>query len=117
MELHGPGQPGASLKQAVKEVEAESVAWLVGHHWGLDTASYTLPYLAHWSRGNEQILVDTAHRAVTTTRQVIQELDEHASATPRSAGTPGEWPDLTAFPPADQCVHPTRSSTNIRRSV
>jgi hypothetical protein len=106
MELHGPGEAGWPLDRAVKEVEAESVAWLIGHHWGLETASYSLAYLAHWCRGNEQVLVDTAHRAVTTARRLIQELDEPLSITPRSAATPGQWPDLTPFPPADQCVHP-----------
>jgi hypothetical protein len=106
IELHGPGGAGWSLDRAVKEVEAESVAWLIGHHWGLDSASYSLPYLAHWSAGNEQVLAVTAQRAVTTARRVVQELDEHVSNTPRPAASPGQWPDLTPFSRADRCVHP-----------
>jgi hypothetical protein len=102
MELHGPGQPGWSLKRAVKEVEAESVAWLVGRHWGLDAACYSIPYLAHWSRGNKQVLIDTAHRAVTTARRVIRELNEHASTATRVTASPGHWPVLAPFLPADK---------------
>jgi len=30
-------------------VEAESVAWLIGAHFGLDTGAYTLPYVAGWA--------------------------------------------------------------------
>jgi hypothetical protein len=115
MELHGPGQAGSS-ERAVKEVEAESVAWLIGHHWDLDASSYSLPYLAHWSRGDRQVLVDTAHRAVTTARRLIRELDGHALVPSRLTASPGQWPALFASPPADQTAQllarrPTRSDS------
>jgi hypothetical protein len=102
IELHGPGQPGSSLERAMKEVEAESVAWLIGHHWGLDAASYSLPYLAHWSGGDEQVLVATAERVVRTARRVIEELDEQASASACFTGSRGQWPEAGLFPQTDQ---------------
>ena len=36
-----------------KEVEAESVAYVVCQHFGIDTSDYSLGYVAGWSRGKE----------------------------------------------------------------
>lgn len=35
------------------EVEAESIAYMVGQHLGVDSADYTFGYVAGWSRGKE----------------------------------------------------------------
>ena len=35
------------------EVEAESVAFVVCHHLGIDTAEYSFGYLAAWSENQE----------------------------------------------------------------
>ena len=36
-----------------KEVEAESIAYVVCQHFGIDTSDYSLAYVAGWSRGKE----------------------------------------------------------------
>lgn len=36
-----------------REVEAESVAYVVCQHFGVDTSEYTFGYIAGWSRGKE----------------------------------------------------------------
>lgn len=36
-----------------KEVEAESIAYVVCQHFGIDTADYSLAYVAGWSKGKE----------------------------------------------------------------
>ena len=36
-----------------KEVEAESVAYVVCNHFGLDTSDYSFSYIASWSSGKE----------------------------------------------------------------
>lgn len=36
-----------------KEVEAESIAYVVCQHFGIDTSDYSFPYVAGWSRGKE----------------------------------------------------------------
>lgn len=48
--LHGPD---SDLDRAAKEVEAESTAFIVCDHYGLDTSDYSFPYLASWSSGKE----------------------------------------------------------------
>ena len=36
-----------------REVEAESVAYVVCQHFGIDTSDYSFGYVAGWSRGRE----------------------------------------------------------------
>ena len=36
-----------------KEVEAESVAYTVCQHYGIDTSDYSFAYVATWSQGKE----------------------------------------------------------------
>ncbi len=41
------------LDRATKEVQAESVAYIVSKHFGVDTSQYSFEYLASWSSGKE----------------------------------------------------------------
>ncbi|MGH8982558.1 MAG: ArdC-like ssDNA-binding domain-containing protein [Acidimicrobiia bacterium] len=72
--LHGPTGDGAVLSPSRKEVEAESVAYLVSGRAGLDSASYTIPYVAHWSGGNTDLVLATADRVVATARAITDGL-------------------------------------------
>lgn len=47
--LHGPDNGEAVLHRGVAEVEAESVALMVGAAHGLDTTDYTVPYVSTWA--------------------------------------------------------------------
>lgn len=53
--LHDPDLLSKEQRKArrEKEVEAESVAYVVCQHFGLDTAEYSFGYVAGWSRGQE----------------------------------------------------------------
>ena len=56
------------------EVEAESIAYLVGWATGLDTASYSVPYIAGWSGGDASVLREAATQAVTVALAIDQDL-------------------------------------------
>ena len=43
----------ASTDRRTKEVQAESVAYVVCNHFGIDTSSYSFEYVATWSAGKE----------------------------------------------------------------
>jgi len=45
----GHCEHGGYSRRGRREVEAESVAWLISAHFGLDTGAYTLPYVAGWA--------------------------------------------------------------------
>ena len=53
--LHNPDFLSEEQKKArrEKEVEAESVAYVVCQHFGVDTSDYSFGYVAGWSKGKE----------------------------------------------------------------
>jgi hypothetical protein len=51
--LHGPDNPDAIAHRGIGEVEAESVALMVGAAHNLDTSGYTVPYIASWASAVE----------------------------------------------------------------
>jgi hypothetical protein len=47
--LHGPDNPDWAGHRGIGEVEAESVALMIGAAHGMDTISYTIPYVSGWA--------------------------------------------------------------------
>ena len=45
--------PTANSTRNDKEVQAESVAYIVASRYGLDTSEYSFPYIASWSQGKQ----------------------------------------------------------------
>ena len=67
------------------EVEAESVAWLISAHFGLDTGAYTLPYVAGWASAADRAgaveQVRQAFAAVSAAhRRILTALDRDTAA-------------------------------------
>ncbi|MGH9014407.1 MAG: ImmA/IrrE family metallo-endopeptidase [Acidimicrobiia bacterium] len=74
--LHDPRQgPDGRVSRDRMEVEAESVAYLLCAHAGLDSAVYTIPYVAHWSAGNLDLAQETAERVIETARRLTDDID------------------------------------------
>ena len=53
--LHDPEKklPTANTSRSDKEVQAESVAYIVASRYGIDTSDYSFPYIASWSHGKQ----------------------------------------------------------------
>lgn len=49
--LHNPETASSQSTRETKEVEAESVAYVVCQYFGLDTSDYSFGYIAGWSSG------------------------------------------------------------------
>jgi hypothetical protein len=49
VKLHGPDNPDATGHRGIGEVEAESVALMIGAAHGMDTTAYTIPYISGWA--------------------------------------------------------------------
>ena len=69
--LHGPEQRPVMLTREQAEVEAESVAYVIGAAHGLDTSGYTIPYVAGWASADLDLIRGTAERVLSTARQVL----------------------------------------------
>ncbi len=70
-----------------KETEAESVAYVVCQHYGIDTSDYSFGYVASWSEGKE---VPELKASLNTIRQTASELitkiDEKVQALETTKG-------------------------------
>ena len=60
----------------VKEIEAESIAFIVAATLGIDTSTYSFPYVAHWMAGVGELAAvqATAERVITHARHILDHL-------------------------------------------
>lgn len=79
-----------NLSRGTKEVEAESVAFVVCQHLGIDTSDYSFPYVAGWS-GNKElgVLQDSLNRIRNQAREDIEKLDTALEKVPERTKEPG----------------------------
>lgn len=127
VKMHGPDQEEARQHRGVGEVEAESVALMIGAAHSMDTSSYTIPYVAGWAmaaNGKDpiQIVQATAERV----RKVAVEILDRLDTTQISDGTP---PGLTRDaperephkagtpPPRPARARPARATEPARKPV
>lgn len=62
--------------QRTREVEAESVAYVVCQHYGLDTSDYSFGYIAGWSSGKELTeLKGSLEMVRSTAAEIIKSVD------------------------------------------
>lgn len=78
--MHGPDQDAPRQHRGVGEVEAESVALMIGAAHGIDTSDYTIPYVTSWAAnvdGKEpaEILRATGERVRATAMKILDQLD------------------------------------------
>ncbi len=78
--LHDPTKVSRSEQKArrEKEVEAESIAYVVCQHFGIDTSDYSFGYVAGWSKGKDlselKASLDTIH---STAGEIIAALENN----------------------------------------
>ena len=61
-----------------REVQAESVAYTVCQHYGLDTSDYSFGYVAGWSAGRELSELKSSLETIrSTAAEIINSIDEH----------------------------------------
>lgn len=78
--LHGPDNAEAVQHRGIGEVEAESVALMVGAAHGMDTSSYTIPYVTGWAgnvdgKAPVEVVQATGERVRKTAATILDGLD------------------------------------------
>jgi len=82
--------PGRYLPREVKEVEAESVAYVVAAAHGMATDGYSFPYVAGWAGGDgAQVVLDAQDRVARASRSLI-------AVSPASHWSGGQVPGADA---------------------
>ena len=111
-------EAGDKKTRSTKEVEAESVAYTVCQHFGIDTSDYSFAYVAGWSSGKEmpelkesmdtirktasQLItgIEDALKEIKLEREQSQEADRPARALDEgSVSQPGESTVITEDSP------------------
>ena len=82
--LHAIDPEAPAIEQAdrpdsrTREVQAESVAYAVCQHYGLDTSEYSFGYVAGWSSGRELAELKASLEVIrSAAHELISALDEH----------------------------------------
>ena len=79
VDLNAPPEQQNRVDRHTCEVEAESVAYTVCQHFGLDTSDYSFGYVAGWSSGKEMTELKASLETIqTTAKELITEIEAHA---------------------------------------
>lgn len=119
--LHGPDHEDGRTHRGIAEVEAESVALMIGAAHQMDTSDYTIPYVSGWAarvEGKEpvEVIKATGERVRKTALAILDQLDTVQIGdgtppgpdreTPKRNPTSRDHPQALSFAPT---VGPTRS--------
>ena len=109
IDLNAPPEKQADRPdRRTREVQAESIAYAVCQHYGLDTSDYSFSYVAQWSSGRELSELKASLETIrSTASELIKDIDknfaeltkdkEQAQETPGKEPTPEEkQPEQTA---------------------
>lgn len=76
----------SKLSRHTKEVEAESVAYTIAQHYGIDTGDYSFAYIAGWSQGKDTPeLKASLDRIRSAADEMITNIDERLSSIQRES--------------------------------
>ncbi|MCM1060839.1 MAG: ImmA/IrrE family metallo-endopeptidase [Eubacterium sp.] len=76
--LHDPKSKMTTVRSSrnEKEVQAESVAFIVAEKLGMDTSEYSFPYIASWSNGKQLIQLKAALQEIqSAAKQIVNEIE------------------------------------------
>ena len=105
IDLNAPEQPDRPDRRT-REVQAESIAYTVCQHYGLDTSDYSFGYVAGWSSGRELAELKASLETIrATAAEIINSIDGHFAelqkareAQKAQEAEKEPTPDLTAEP-------------------
>ena len=106
--LHAIDPEAPAIEQAdrpdsrTREVQAESVAYAVCQHYGLDTSDYSFGYVAGWSSGKDLKELKASLETIrTTAHELITTIDGHLAQLQKERQTQQEQPQAAEQPDPD----------------
>ena len=85
------------VDRRTREVEAESVAYTVCQHYGLDTSDYSFGYVAGWSSGRELAELKSSLETIrSAAADIINSIDGHTAELQKQHEAEKTAPDLAA---------------------
>ena len=78
VDLNAPKDEQNRVDRRTREVQAESVAYAVCQHFGLDTSEYSFAYVAGWSSGKEMSELKASLETIQAeAKELITEIEGH----------------------------------------
>ncbi|EGT5374100.1 TPA: antirestriction protein ArdA, partial [Clostridioides difficile] len=105
VDLNAPPEEQNRAPRHTREVQAESVAYTVCQHFGLDTSDYSFGYVAGWSSGKEMTELKASLETIqTTAKELITEIEGHFTELQqqRQAEQEQQTPVFDKLPPEQQ---------------
>ena len=105
VDLNAPPEQQNRAPRHTREVQAESVAYTVCQHFGLDTSDYSFGYVAGWSSGKEMTELKASLETIqTTAKELITEIEGHFTELQqqRQAEQEQQTPVFDKLPPEQQ---------------
>ena len=105
VDLNAPPEQQNRVDRHTCEVEAESVAYTVCQHFGLDTSDYSFGYVAGWSSGKEMTELKASLETIqATAKELITEIEGHFTELQqqRQAEQEQQTPVFDKLPPEQQ---------------
>ena len=109
------------VDRRTREVEAESVAYTVCQHYGLDTSDYSFGYVAGWSSGRELSELKSSLETIrSAAAEIINSIDEtlaelsKAQDKEQTAGQ--EQPDKEEAPAQEKAAFAPETVYRVRRN-
>lgn len=81
------GIPTDEIPKEQRELEAESVAFVVLNYYGLDTSEYTFPYVSSWSDGDTKKIAASADRIHHAASSIIDAMELQSTTREALAST------------------------------
>ena len=105
VDLNAPPEEQNRVDRHTREVQAESVAYTVCQHFGLDTSDYSFGYVAGWSSGKEMTELKASLETIqATAKELITEIEGHFTELQqqREAEQEQQTPVFDKLPPEQQ---------------
>ena len=111
-----PDDP-ARPDRRTREVQAESIAYVVCQHYGLDTSDYSFGYVAGWSsskeltelKGSLEIIRSTATKLIETIDRNFAEIQREKAAVQEQEAQPIQQEPQSEQEPQEQAAQPEQA--------
>ena len=105
VDLNAPPEEQNRIDRRSREVQAESIAYTVCQHFGLDTSDYSFGYVAGWSSGKEMTELKASLETIqNTAKELITEIEGHFTELQKQRETEKQSPVFDKLPPEQQQV-------------
>lgn len=120
--MHEPGSGNRPVHRGIGEAEAESVALMVGAAYGMDTAQYTIPYVASWSTtvpdaNPLKVIRETGERVRKTALAILDQLPAAQAGDGYPPGLTRAEPDKVAVREPAARIRPTTTVRTLANTT